>query len=437
MPEQRQRVAQDPRAGLRGERRLGAPGRDPRGRARGAGGPGGGGAAGAHRRPAGEQAAGARRGAGDLAAGAGGRPGQPATRCREIERLGTALERFSELVDVYQELAFKRDAVRHRGRADLLSRAAKLYAGRLGNRRAAIDVWKLVLDLDPERHRHDGAGRGRAGDAVHRDRRRRRPGEDPAPCRCAGPTVGRTRKKILFRIAELRGEVAGRHRRRRWPRCGRSWRSTRRSATAIDALDRIFEAGAQHRQRVEMLRKRIDLAGDATARQELWRQRRRACSSATSATSTRRSPPASASSTRTRRTTRRWRRWRGSTSSRGVTASGWRSSSAAWRCTGRARRGRASCCCGRSRRCWKGRWAIRARRSGAGARCWRRRPATSEAMAALERFLAPGDRRRPAAGGGAGAGADLRAGRPLRRAGGGGARLRRRRRPTRARGSSS
>jgi hypothetical protein len=67
----------------------------------------------------------------------------------EIERLGTVLERFSELVDVYQELAFKKDASDIAGRSDLLSRAAKLYAGRLGNRRAAIDVWKLVLALDP------------------------------------------------------------------------------------------------------------------------------------------------------------------------------------------------------------------------------------------------------------------------------------------------
>ncbi len=41
--------------------------------------------------------------------------------------------------------------------------------------------------------------------------------------------------------------------------------------TAIDALDRIFEAGSNHRQRVEILRKRIGLAGDASARQELWR----------------------------------------------------------------------------------------------------------------------------------------------------------------------
>ena len=66
----------------------------------------------------------------------------------EIERLATLLERFSELVDVYQELAFSRDTADIAGRADLLSRAARLYGGRLGNRRAAIDTWKLVLNLD-------------------------------------------------------------------------------------------------------------------------------------------------------------------------------------------------------------------------------------------------------------------------------------------------
>src|SRR6185312_3435340 len=66
----------------------------------------------------------------------------------ENERLATVLERFSELVEVYQEQAFRRDATDVSGRADLLARAAKLYAGRLNNRRAAIDAWKLVLNLD-------------------------------------------------------------------------------------------------------------------------------------------------------------------------------------------------------------------------------------------------------------------------------------------------
>ncbi|MBC8131519.1 MAG: hypothetical protein H7X95_00950, partial [Deltaproteobacteria bacterium] len=68
----------------------------------------------------------------------------------EVERLAATLERWNNLVDVYQELAFRRDGADLLGRADLLSRAALLYAGKIGNRRAAIDAWKMVLNLDPE-----------------------------------------------------------------------------------------------------------------------------------------------------------------------------------------------------------------------------------------------------------------------------------------------
>jgi hypothetical protein len=71
------------------------------------------------------------------------------TALSEIERLAAQLERWTDLVDVYQELAFRRDGADLVGRADLLSRAARLYAGRIGNRRSAIDAWKMVLNLDP------------------------------------------------------------------------------------------------------------------------------------------------------------------------------------------------------------------------------------------------------------------------------------------------
>ena len=145
---------EDPRAGLRGERRLGAPGRrSSTSSARLLDGPDGGGAAGAHRRPAGEQAAGARRGAGDLAAGAGGRPGQPgrAGRDRAARHGAGALLRAGRRLPG----AGVQEATRPTSRAapTCCRGRRKLYAGRLGNRRAAIDVWKLVLDLDPERHR--------------------------------------------------------------------------------------------------------------------------------------------------------------------------------------------------------------------------------------------------------------------------------------------
>ena len=186
----------------------------------------------------------------------------------EIERLATTLERFSELVDVYQELAFRRDASDISGRADLLSRAAQLYAGRLNNRRAAIDAWKLVLNLD-QNNLPTATPAAAALEALYAET------NDVAnlvktlqlQARWAD---GAARKKLLFRIAGLEEKSLG---------DTEAAVATLRSilevdpqdATAIDALDRIFEAGANHRQRVEILRKRIGLSGDASARQELWR----------------------------------------------------------------------------------------------------------------------------------------------------------------------
>src|SRR5204862_8273890 len=78
------------------------------------------------------------------------------------------------------------------------------------------------------------------------------------------------RKALLFRIAALEEKSLG---------DGEAATATLRSIleidpqdqTAIAGLEHIFEAGAQHAQRVEMLRKRIDLSQDPAARQELWR----------------------------------------------------------------------------------------------------------------------------------------------------------------------
>jgi tetratricopeptide (TPR) repeat protein len=188
----------------------------------------------------------------------------------EIERLATSLERFQELVDVYQELAFGRDAADIRGRADLLARAARLYEGRLGNKRAAIDAWKLVLNLDP-----DGSDIARPA-AAALESLYAETGDVAALVRILRLQAGwadstEARKNLLFRIAGLEERSLG---------DTDASVATLRSVLeidpqdreAIDGLERIFEAGAQHRQRVEILRKRIDLANDPAARQDLWRR---------------------------------------------------------------------------------------------------------------------------------------------------------------------
>ncbi|HEY4393736.1 MAG TPA: tetratricopeptide repeat protein, partial [Polyangia bacterium] len=187
----------------------------------------------------------------------------------ELERLGTALERFADLVDVYQEQAFRRDASDISGRADLLSRAAKLYAGRLNNRRAAIDAWKLVLNLD-QNNLQTAAPAAAALEALYAETGDTANLVKTLRLEARWAEGAAARKQILFRIAGLEEKSLGDI---------EAAVATLRAileldpqdATAIDALDRIFEAGANHRQRVEILRKRIDLAGDAAARQQLWR----------------------------------------------------------------------------------------------------------------------------------------------------------------------
>jgi tetratricopeptide (TPR) repeat protein len=196
-------------------------------------------------------------------------PGNP-DALPEIERIATALERFSELVDVYQELAFKLETGDISGRADLLSRAAKLHAGRLGNRRAAIESWKLVLGLDAD-NPETGRPAAAALEALYGET-----GDMAALVKILRVQAGWAddadeRKALLFRIAGLEEKSLGEP-----DAAVATFRSILeidpQDQAAIDGLEQIFEAGAQHAQRVEMLRKRIDLARDPAARQELWRR---------------------------------------------------------------------------------------------------------------------------------------------------------------------
>jgi tetratricopeptide (TPR) repeat protein len=188
----------------------------------------------------------------------------------EIERIATSLEKFAELVDVYQEQAFKLEASDISGRADLLSRSAKLYAGRLGNKRAAIDAWKLVLNLDLE-NPETGRPAAAALEALYTETNDVEALVKILRTQAEWADGTAERKALLFRVAGLEVKQLG---------DGQAATATLRSIleldpqdqTAIDALERIFEAGAQHAQRVEMLRKRIDLAKDAASRQALWRQ---------------------------------------------------------------------------------------------------------------------------------------------------------------------
>ena len=192
------------------------------------------------------------------------------TALAEAERLAEALGRWTELVDLYQEGAFRRDASDLQGRADLLSRAARLYAGRIGNRRAAIDAWKLVLNLDPE---NPATGRAAADalEGLYADT-----GNVAALVRILRQKVGWAdtldeRKALLFRVAELEETSLD---------DADAAVATLRtildmdpaSVEALDHLERLFQKAGQARQRVEVLRRRVEIVADVDARQALRRR---------------------------------------------------------------------------------------------------------------------------------------------------------------------
>jgi tetratricopeptide (TPR) repeat protein len=188
----------------------------------------------------------------------------------EIERIATALERFSELVEVYQDVAFKLEVSDISGRADLLSRAAKLHAGRLNNRRAAIESWKLVLGLDAD-NPQTGWPAAAALENLYAET-----GDVEELVKILRVQAGwvdgaAERKSLLFRIAGLEEKSLG-DQQAAVATLRAILEIDSQDQAAIDGLEQIFEAGAQHAQRVEMLRKRIDLARDPAARQELWRR---------------------------------------------------------------------------------------------------------------------------------------------------------------------
>src|SRR5204863_7133568 len=127
-----------------------------------------------------------------------------------------------------------------------------------GERRAAIAVWKLVLGLDAN-DVDTSAPAAAALEALYTET-----GDVAGLVKILGMQVrwasGAERKKILFRIADLQEKSLN-----DVDAAVATLRSVLeiepQERDAIDALDRIFEAGAQHRQRVEILRKRIDMAG--------------------------------------------------------------------------------------------------------------------------------------------------------------------------------
>ncbi len=192
------------------------------------------------------------------------------TALSEIERLAAKLERWTDLVDVYQEMAFRRDGADLLGRADLLSRAARLYADRIGNRRAAIDAWKMVLNLDAE-NPSTAKPAAEALEALYAETGNVAALVKILRMQVAWAETLETRRAILFRIADLE-ETALTDTEAAVATLRAVLELDPASTDALDRLERVFQQSGQARARIEILRRRIDLAQDVAARRSLWRQ---------------------------------------------------------------------------------------------------------------------------------------------------------------------
>src|ERR1017187_3363992 len=185
----------------------------------------------------------------------------------EAERLGAVLGRHGDLIAMYQALAEKRDPSDVAGIADLLTRAARLCAAHIPDRKAAIAAWRRVLDLDPS-NADTGAGAAEALELLYTE------ADDMAglvhvlSTRANWTNDAGARGRILLRVADLQEnrleQVAPAVGTYRGLLDGESEIATQ----AFGNLDRIFQKTKQARERVDLLKRRLDHL-DGTARRTM------------------------------------------------------------------------------------------------------------------------------------------------------------------------
>jgi tetratricopeptide (TPR) repeat protein len=184
----------------------------------------------------------------------------------EFERLATVLERFNELVDLYQDLAGKRDTGDVSGPAGLLGRAARLYMARFSDRASAIRVWRQVLDLDTT-NVETAAPAADALEALYVETGDFRGLVDVLRAKVEWTGDRRERTALLLRIAALEEKSLG-----DVQAAVATYRTLLETdgenVEALTHLERIFEGTGQHRERVEILSRRVG-AGDPATRREL------------------------------------------------------------------------------------------------------------------------------------------------------------------------
>ena len=175
----------------------------------------------------------------------------------EAERLGTMLGKHTDLIALYQALAEKRDPSDIAGTADLLSRAAYLCVAHVSDKQAPIAAWRRVLDLDPG----NAVTGGKAADALellYIDSGDMTGLVHVLHIKADWAADEGDKGRLLLRVADLQE-----NRLADVPAAVATYRGLLDgdqvvSGQAFDNLDRIFQKTGQTRERVGLLKQRLE-----------------------------------------------------------------------------------------------------------------------------------------------------------------------------------
>ena len=187
-----------------------------------------------------------------------------------VERLSSMLERPSALIELYLDLAAKKEPDDVRGQVENLTRAARLCVSSLADRTRAAKIWQQVLDIDPA-SQEVGRPAAEALEALYPQI-----GEygrlveilqvkldwegSPAP-----------RSELLVRIADLYDKAL--HKTEEAVDCLRqAFEVTPEDPKLLDRIEPVFEARGQWPDLISVLERRMALAVGNKARRKLrWR----------------------------------------------------------------------------------------------------------------------------------------------------------------------
>lgn len=185
----------------------------------------------------------------------------------EYERLATVLDRHRDLLELYGELAERKDAADVGGKADLLTRGARVAAGPLGDRDRAVELHRQIVALDPD-NVETARPAARALESLYAEVGNNRGLVDVLRLQAGWVEDGRTRSALLLRTAVIEEEALG-----HLEGAATTLRSVLdiepEHAEAIARLERILAVTSRHRDRVEVLVRRVSSAPDAATRNTL------------------------------------------------------------------------------------------------------------------------------------------------------------------------